>query len=217
MQKVNGLSYQVGATGIINAEGFVPGEVTAEDFHAEYSKIVTAYNGNRWAMGDLQVLAAECGIHDEELSQVFDPRHASYQTLQNVKSNARYYPPDIRTFRLSFSHYAAARGQGLELEDSINLLKQAEEGEWSRDDVREAKARLQAERGIGLVEPEPETEPEPVEPVRSLAQRKKDSRAAISEETPIATLAQIILRWHGEEKSLDLAGHLTQMIMEPPE
>lgn len=112
--------------------------MTRAEFESRLHAIVNDKLRSPWAIGDAALLADANADFDEVLEQLLTPDVISEPSRANYKSLCRRFPPEKRLFRLSQSHYAVVAK--LPDEDAFDWLKQAEDGQLSREALRKLVA-----------------------------------------------------------------------------
>lgn len=129
-------AFAIGLTGLT-----VIGTPSYEDWMREVDSNWHSENALSWSRGDLLLYGED--KFGEQFAQAIDNTRWKAQTVDNVMSVCRKFPPDERRPMVSFSSHAECAS--LQGENRKLALDKLETGEWGRADVRAYKKTLKGE------------------------------------------------------------------------
>ena len=117
----------------------LPKRLNLEEWQRIGDKIFRVADSSKWWLGDWLVYGQD--RYPERYRQAIEETSLDYKTLRNYAWVARRFPEGARREALSLQHHAEVAG--LELRERILWLTRAEQGRWSRNELRR---RVSAER-----------------------------------------------------------------------
>lgn len=109
--------------------------LSQEQFAATLSDILEARDRGTWGIGDAALYVDAHPAYEAAFYQVVTPDRISQQGVANAKSLARRFPPVMRRWKLSASHYEAVRT--LTDEQVADILDEAQTSMLDREAVRD--------------------------------------------------------------------------------
>lgn len=110
------------------------GTLTREQYRQRLTEAVRSRQTAAWAIGDAALLADGNADFDEEFVQIATAELISERSIANYKSISRRFPPPMRLFAVSHSHYATVAA--LDDESAFDLLHEAQAYQMPREVFR---------------------------------------------------------------------------------
>ncbi|MCG8915748.1 LmbU family transcriptional regulator [Actinokineospora sp. PR83] len=106
--------------------------MTYETWERAGVQLAGVLDSSAWCLGDWLVCGQE--NYADRYTRAIEVAGLDYQTLRNYAWVTRRFPFDRRRAELSFQHHAEVAS--LDVEDQDEWLRRAEDGGWSRNELR---------------------------------------------------------------------------------